>query len=162
MLVSVKLEPPLGAADSVVAPALMISIPHTLLQQVSSFVLTLYLGTFLGQTFCVLHASHVGPGMDSSAVHAPSSMATHVSPSTPVQVLSSMAAHSPSHHGEHSGPIAPDHTSMCAAIACASALTATPDHDLEPMNRVSPAHVAYLAQRIPPDAEMVPPPPRLG
>ncbi len=156
------MEPPLGAADSVVAPALMISIPHTLLQQVSSCVLTLYLGAFLGQTFCALHTSHVGSGMDGSAAHAPSSMATHASPSTPVQALSLTVAHSPSHHGEHSDAPAPDHTSMCAAIACASALTATPDHDLEPMNRVSHAHVAYLGGTVPPDAEMVPPPPRLG
>ena len=182
MLVHVKLEPPLGPADSVVASALMISIPHTLLQRATLIVLALYVGAFLGQTLCVLHTSHVeslmGSGMDGSAAHASSSMATHASSSmmthtwasmathpslaTAVHAPSSMAALNPSQHGEHLGAPGPDHTGVCAAVSCASGLTATPDDDLGLMNQVSHAHVAYLGGTMPPDAEMVPPPPRLG
>ena len=157
-----KLEPPLGVADSVVAPSLMISVPHTLLQQVSSIVLTLYLGAFLGQTFCVLPTSHVGYGMGGSAAHASSSMATHASPPTATYASSSMAAHSPSQHGEHSGAQGPNHAGMCSVMACGSAVTTTPDDGFGPLGRFSGAQVAYLGGRLPPDAEMVPPPPRLG
>ncbi len=152
----------------------MISIPDTLLQGATSIMLALYVGAFLNQAVCVLHASHVeapmASSMDASAAHASSSMATHTSssmaihasPSVAVGAPSSMTVLHPSQHGEHSGAPDPDHSGVCAAVSCASALTATTYQDLEPMNRVSPAHVAYLGQRIPPDAEMVPPPPRLG
>ena len=65
----------------------MIFIPDTVLQRSTSIVLMLYVGAFLGQALCVLHASHgesrTGAGMDHPAVHA----------------SSSMAAHSPSQHG---------------------------------------------------------------
>ena len=79
-----------------------------------------------------------------------------------VHAPSSMAALSPSQHGEHSDTPGPDHTGMCAAVSCTSALTATRDHDIGPMNRVSPAQVAYLGGTMSPDVEMVPPPPCLA
>ena len=169
-----KLEPLLGVADSVVAPSLTISIPHTLLQQATSIVLALYVGAFLGQALCVLDTSHVeslmGSGMDGSAAHASSSMATHessstathASPPTATYASSSMAAHSPSQHGEHSGAQGPNHAGMCSVMACGSAVTTTPDDGFGPLGRFSGAQVAYLGGRLPPDAEMVPPPPRLG
>ena len=169
-----KLEPPLGVADSVVAPSLMISMPHTLLQRATSIVLALYVGAFLGQALCVLHTSHVeslmGSGMDGSAAHASSSMethasssmASHASPATATYASSSMAAHSPSQHGEHSGAPGPNHAGMCAVMACGSAVTTTPDDGFGPLGRFLGAQVVYLGGRMPPDAEMVPPPPRLG
>ena len=169
-----KLERPLGVADTVVAPSLMISIPHTPLQGATSIVLALYVGAFLGQALCVLHTSHVeslmGSGIDGSAAHASSStethasstMATHASPRTATYVSSSMAAHSPSQHGEHSGAPGPNHAGMCAVTACGSAVTTTPDDGFGPLSRFSGSRVAYLGGRMPPDGEMVPPPPRLG
>ncbi len=146
MLVQVKLEPPLGVADNVVAPVSMISAPDTPLRRASSIVLALYVGAFLGQAFCVLHSSHVEFGMGSS-------MATHAS---------STAAVGPFQHGEHSGASGPAHTGVCGAASCASALTATPYHDPGPADPVSHSYLAYLGGKVPPDAEMAPPPPRLG
>ena len=135
----------------------MISIPHTPLQRTTSIVLALYVGAFLGQALCVLPTSHVeslmGSGMDGSAVHASSSMETHAS---------SMGALDPAQHDEHSGASGPAHTGVCGAASCASALTATPYHDPGPVDPVSYSYVAYLGGKVPPDAEMVPPPPRLG
>ena len=169
-----KLERPLGVADSVVAPSLMISIPHTPLQRATSIVLVLYVGAFLGQALCVLHTSHVeslmGSGMDGSAVHASSSMethesssmTTHTSPPMATYTSSSLAAHSPFQHGEHSGAPGPNHAGMCAVMACGSAVTTTPDDGFGPLGRFSGSQVAYLGGRTSPDAEMVPPPPRLG
>jgi len=174
MLVQMKLERPPGVADSVVGPSLMISIPHTPLQGATSIVLALYVGAFLGQALCVLDTSHVeslmGSGMDGSAAHASSSMATHASssmathasPPTATYASSSMAAHSPSQHGEHSGAPGPNHSGLCAVMACGSAVTTTPDDGLGPLSRFSGAQVAYLSGRMPPEPEMVPPPPRLG
>ncbi len=141
---------PLGIAQSVVAPAQMISIPDTVLQRATSIVLVLYVGAFLGQALCVLHASHVesrmGAGMDRPAAHA----------------SASMAEHGPSQHGEHSGTPGENHSGTCAMVACASGITVTREHGLGPSDRVSIAQVAYLGGMMPPDAEMVPPPPRLG
>ena len=128
----------------------MIFIPDTVLLRSTSIVLTLYVGAFLGQAPCVLHASHgespMRAGMDHPAVHA----------------SSSTAAHSPSQHGEHPGPPAENHSGGCAVVACGSAITATLDHGLEPLSRLSNDHVAYLGGITRPDAETVPPPPRLG
>jgi len=156
MLVQVKLEPPLGVADNVVAPVSMISVPDTPFRRASSIVLALYVGAFLGQAFCVLHSSHVesgmGAGMD-AAGHVSSSVATHAS---------SAAALGPFQHDEHSGASGPAHTGLCGAASCASALTATPYHDPGPADPVSHSYLAYLGGKVPPDAEMVPPPPRLG
>jgi len=45
---------------------------------------------------------------------------------------------------------------------CASVITANPDHDLVLKQGISNVHVAYLGEVMPPDAEMVLPPPRLG
>jgi hypothetical protein len=146
MLVQMKLEPPLGVADNVVAPISMISVPDTPLRRASSIVLALYVGAFLGQAFCVLHSSHVESGMGSS-------VATHAF---------STAAVGPFQHGEHSGASGPAHTGVCGAASCASALTATPRHDPGPVDPVSYSYVAYLGGKVPPEAEMVPPPPRLG
>ena len=161
-----KLERPLGVADSVVAPSLMISIPHTPLQRATSIVLVLYVGAFLGQALCVLHTSHgeslMGSGMDGSAAHASSSMATHASPPMATFTSSSLAAHSPFQHGEHSGVPGPNHAGLCAVMACGSAVTTTPDDGFGPLSRFSGAQVAYLSGRMPPEPEMVPPPPRLG
>ena len=128
----------------------MISIPDTLRQRVTSIVLALYVGAFLGQALCVLLESQV----ESTATHASSSTVAHASPS--------MATHNPSQHAEHSGAPEPGHTLVCASAACASALTATADLGLEPLNRVSHAQVAYIGEKPAPDAEAVSPPPRLG
>ena len=184
MLVYLKLQLPLSFADSDVVPARMISIPDIVLQRAASIVLALYVGAFLGSTFCVLHTSHAQSGMGGPATHVSSEMATHVSSSVAPHTSSSMATHTsssmtthtssstqvhatswatgpaPSH--QHSGTTGPAHTGVCAAVSCASAVTATPFDDLGPMNRVSRAQVAYFAGTVPPDAEMVPPPPRLG
>lgn len=131
-------------------PALMILIPDTVLQRATSIVLVLYVGAFFGQAFCALHASHVesrmGAGMDRPAAHA----------------SASMAERSPSPHGEHSGPPGKNHSGACALVACAPAITATCEHGLGPIDRVPIAQVAYLGGMMPPDAEMLPPPPRLG
>ena len=166
MLVQMKLERPPGVADNVVAPSLMISIPHTPLQRTTSVVLALYVGALLGQALCVLHTSHVeslmGSGMGGSFANASSAMETHASPPTATYASSSMAAHSPSQHGEHSGAPGPNHSGMCAVMACGSAVTTAPDEGFAPLSRFSGAQVAYLGGRMPPDAEMVPPPPRLG
>ena len=154
----------------------MISIPDTLLQRAASIVLALYVGAFLGSSFCVLHASHSQSGMggptthvsssvvthtsSSMATHTSSSMTTHTSSSTEVHAISWGAGPDPSH--QHSGPTGPAHSGVCAAVSCASALTATSFEDLGPMNRVSRAQVAYFVGTVSPDVEMVLPPPRLG
>ena len=123
----------------------MILIPDTVLQRATSIVLVLYAGAFLGQALCVLHASHVECRMGPTA---------HAS--------ASMAEHGPSQHGEHSGTPGGNHSGECAMVACASGITVTREHGLGPVDRVSIAQVAYLGGMMPPDAEMVPPPPRLG
>ncbi len=157
MLVQVKLEPPLGVADNVVAPVSMISVLDTPLHRASSIVLALYVGAFLGQAFCVLHSSHVESGMassmDGSAAHVSSSVAAHAS---------STAGLGPFQHGEHSDASGPAHSGVCGAASCASALTARPYHDPGPVDPVSHSYLAYLGGKVPPDVEMVPPPPRLG
>ncbi len=156
MLVQMKLEPPLGVADNVVAPVSMISIPDTPLRRASSIVLVLYAGAFLGQAFCVLHSSHAEFGMASHAssveTHA-SSVATHAS---------STAAVGSVQHGEHSGGSGPAHAGVCGAASCASAVTAATYHEPGPVDPVSHSYLAYLGGKVPPDVEMVPPPPRLG
>ncbi len=138
----------------------MISIPDPALQRAALIVLLLYVGAFLGSSFCVLHTSHTQSGMNGPATHVSSAMATHVSSSTEAHAPSLGAGPDPS--PQHSGTTGPAHTGVCAAVSCASAITATPVDDLGPMNRVSRAQVAYFTGTVPPDAEMVLPPPRLG
>ena len=154
----------------------MISIPDPVLQRAALIVLLLYVGAFLGSSFCVLHTSHTQSGMNGPATHVSSSvatptssaMATHTSSAMTTPVSSSTEAHAPSLGAgpdpsqQHSGTTGPAHTGVCAAVSCASAITATPVDDLGPMNRVSRAQVAYFTGTVPPDAEMVLPPPRLG
>ena len=159
---------------SVVAMAWMIFKPDAPLRRATSIVLALYVGAILGQVLCVLPAadmeSPMGAGLDGIAAHASSSMGAHASSPTAVHTSSSRATHSPSqdgdhrgeHHGEHPGTRGPSHSGACAVVACASAITATAEHGLGPTARVFVAHVAYLGGMMPPDAEMVPPPPRLG
>ena len=129
----------------------MIFIPEAPLHRATSIVLALYVGAILGQVLCVLPMSDIespmGAGLDGFGAHASSSMAAHVS--------SSMAH-------EHAGTRGPDHSGACAVVACTSAITATPEHGLGPIDRVFVAHVAYLGGMVPSDTEMVPPPPRLG
>ena len=178
------MEPPLGFADSNVVPARMISIPDPALQRAALIVLLLYVGAFLGSSFCVLHTSHTQSGMNGPATHVSSAMATHVSSSVATHTSSAMATHTssamtthvsssteahapswgagPDPSPQHSGTTGPAHTGVCAAVSCASAITATHSFDLGPMNRVSRAQVAYFTGTVPPDAEMVLPPPRLG
>ena len=149
---------PLGVADSDVVPASMTFVPDTLRQRTALTVLTLYAGAFLGQALCVLHPSdmesHMGTAMEGPATRAPSSVAMPAS--------SSVAAHSPSQHGGHSGAPGPNHSGVCAVMACGSAVTTTLDDDLGPLSRASSAQVAYLGGAASPEAEMIPPPPRLG
>ncbi len=123
----------------------MISVPDTLHQRVTSAVLCLYIGAFLSQALCVLHASNVESGMDGPpAVHALAPMANHGSS-----------------HSEHSDATGHDHSGGCAVVACGSAITAA-DHNLGPVDQVSKIGGVYHGGTIPPDTEMVPPPPRLG
>ena len=144
----------------------MIFIPEAPLHRATSIVLALYVGAILGQTVCVLPASdmesRMGAGLDGFAARPSSSMATHGSPPTAVHASSSRATHGVSQHGVHPGSRGPDHSGACAVVACTSAVTATPEHGLGPIDRVFVAHVAYLDRMMPPDTEMVPPPPRLG
>ena len=152
----------------------MIFIPEAPLHRATSIVLALYVGAILGQVLCVLPMSDMesplGAGLDGFGAHSSSSMANHVSssmanhgsPPTAVHESSSRASHGPSQHGEHAGRRGPDHSGACAVVACTSAITATPEHGVGPIDRVFVAHVAYLGGVIPPDTEMVPPPPRLG
>lgn len=136
----------------------MIFMPDTVLQRATSILLVLYVGAFLGQALCVLHGTHVDSrtdaGMDRPTADASSSTTHHASPS--------MAAHSPSQHGEHPGTPGRHHSGACGAVACGSAITAMIDHSLHPMSQVSNNRVAYLRGMMPPDTETVPPPPRLG
>ena len=136
----------------------MIFIQKAPLRRATSIVLALYVGAILGQVLCVLPAADMesprGAGLDGIAAHASSSRATH----NPSQD----GDHRGDHHGEHPGTRGPSHLGACAVVACASALTATAEHGLGPTARVFVAHVAYLGGMMPPDAEMVPPPPRLG
>ena len=156
---------PLGVADSDVVPASMTFVPDTLRQRTALTVLTLYAGAFLAQALCVLHPSdmesHMGTAMEGPATHAPSSMAMPASSSVAVPASFSMAAHSPSQHGGHSGA-GPNHSGVCAVMACGSAVTTTLDDSLGPVSGISTAQVAYLGGAAPPEAEMIPPPPRLG
>ena len=154
----------------------MISIPDPALQRAALIVLLLYVGAFLGSFSCVLHTSHTQSGMNGPATHLSSAMATHVSSWVATHTSSAMATHvsssteahapswgaGPDPSQQHSGTTGPAHTGVCAAVSCASAVTATPSCDLGPMNRVSRAQVAYFTGTVPPDAEMVLPPPRLG
>lgn len=144
----------------------MIFIPEAPLHRATSIVLALYAGAILGQAFCVLHASaeatRMGASPDGFAPHALSSMVTQGSPASAVHTSSSRATHSPAQHDEHPGRRGSDHSGMCAVATCASAVTTTPDHGLALNQGVSSVHVAYLGETLPPDAEMVLPPPRLG
>ena len=170
----------------------MISIPDPALQRAALIVLLLYVGDFLGSSFCVLHTSHTQSGMNGPATHVSSAMLTHGSSSVATHTSSAMATHTssamathtssamtthvssstearapslgagPDPSPQHSGTTGPAHTGVCAAVSCASAITATPVDDLGPMNRVSRAQVAYFTGTVPPDAEVVLPPPRLG
>jgi hypothetical protein len=139
----------------------MVLMSDTVLQRVTSVVLTLYVGAFFTQALCVLHSSHMGAGVEDHPV-------THASPSTTAPsssttaLSSSMAAHNASQHGEHSGAHGESHSGVCAVVACASAMTAGSDYGPGLMSRVSNPSVAYLGSTLPPEAEMVPPPPRLG
>ncbi len=153
---------PLRVADSYVVPARMISIPDTLLQRAALIVLTLYAGAFLGQTLCVLHSSHTDSAhQEDLPAHAPLSMAAHMS-LTATDVSSSMVADSPSQHGEHSDSPGQNHSGACAVVACGSAITVAPDLGLPAMSRFSNPLRAYQDRMMPPEAEMVSPPPRLG
>lgn len=144
----------------------MTFLPDTVLQRTTSIVLVLYLGVFLGQSLCALHGSHrefpMEAAMDRPNAPTSFSVATHTLASKEAHASSSFAAPGPSQHGEHSGAAGHDHSDTCAVVACAPGVTATREHGLAPMNRVSSAHVAYLGGTMPPDAEMVLPPPRLG
>ena len=136
----------------------MIPIPETVLQRVTSVVLVLYVGAFIGQAFCVLHSSPMGAGMEGHSV-------AHASPSMAVSSSSkamSPSAHSPSQHAEYSGGPGEIHSGMCAGVAWGSAIKTTADHGLGLMSRVSNTSAAYIGGMMPPDVEMVPPPPRLG
>ncbi len=161
-----ELPLPVRVTYSVAATAQMIFIPEAPLHRATSIVLALYAGAILGQAFCVLHASDAATRMGASpndfAPHAMSSMATYGSPPTVVHTSSSRATHNPSQHGEHPGRRGPEHSGTCTVAACASVVTTTPDHGLVLTQGVSNVHVAYLGEMTPPDAEMVPPPPRLG
>ncbi len=150
----------------------MIFIPEAPLHRATSIVLALYVGTILGPTLCVLHASdmesRMAAGLDGLAAHASSSMATHGSVATHgllatvAHASSSSAVHSPSQHGEHTGTRGADHSGECAVVTCASAIAATLDYGLQPMHEVSNPYVAYIVGTTAPDSEMVLPPPRLG
>ena len=140
----------------------MIFIRDTQLQRSASIVLFLYAGAFLGQARCALHGSHMEASMKRPVAQDPSSMANHAPLSTVVHPAISVAAHNPSQPGEHSSAPGENHSGACAVAVYGSAVTAISHHGLEPMGRVSIAHVAYLGGMTPPDAEMVPPPPRLG
>ena len=128
----------------------MIFILDAVLKRASSIMLVFFVGAFLGQAVCVLHVPHVesrmGAGMDHPTAQA--------SPS--------MAVHGQSQHGEHSSAPGQDQSGACAVFACASAMAVDADHGFEPLNSVLGVHVAYLGGMTPTDAEMVPPPPRLG
>ncbi len=136
------------------------------LHRATSIVLALYVGAIVGPALCVLHASdmesRMAAGLDGFTAHGSSSMATHESPPTALHASLSSATFCSSQHGEHPGARGPDHSGACAVVACTSAITATPEHGVGQIDRVFVAHVAYLGGVIPPDAEMVPPPPRLG
>lgn len=120
------------------------------LKRASAIMLVFFVWAFLGQAVCALHASHLGFPMGAGMDHPTA------------QASASMTAHGQSQHGERSSAPGQDHSGACAFVACASAITATPDHGPEPMNEVFNTQVAYLGGMTPPDAEMVPPPPRLG
>ena len=141
---------------------MLILMSDTVLQRVTSVVLTLYVGAFFAQAFCVLHSSHMGSSEVEGhpIAHASPSMTAPSSSTTALS--SSMAAHGPAQHGEHSGAHGESHSGICAVVACASAMTATSDYGPGPMSRLSNASVAYLGSATRPEAEMIPPPPRLG
>jgi hypothetical protein len=128
----------------------MIFIPDTLLQRAASIMLLLYVGAFLGQALCVLPTSHMESRIE---VGVDINMEVGGNAS---------AAHAASQHGEHSGPPEQSHSGACAVVACASAVTTTPDHSFARMSRVSTPVVAYADGTMPPEAEMVLPPPRLS
>jgi hypothetical protein len=140
--------------------------PDHVLKRTTSIVLALYVGAFLGQALCAFHVSDVesqmAAGPNGFAPHAMSSMATYGSPPAVVHTSSWRATHDPSQHGEHPGRQGPEHSGACAVVACASAVTTTSDYGLVLTQGVSSAHMAYLGEMLPPDAEMVLPPPRLG
>ena len=160
----------------------MIFIPEAPLHRATSIVLALYVGAIVGPALCVLHASdmdsQMGAGLDGFAghassstaaggapptgVHASSSMATHGSPPAVVHAPPSMAVHDTSQHGAHTDASGEDHSGVCAVGACGSAVAAQPDHGLESMTRFSNPRVAYSDGTMPPEAETVLPPPRLG
>ena len=140
----------------------MIFIRDTQLQRSASIVLFLYAGAFLGQARCVLQRSHMEASMERSVGHAPSSMVKHAPLSTVANTATSVAAYHPSQPDERSSAPGENRSGACAVVACGSAVTAISQHGLEPMGRVSIAHLAYLGGMTPPDVEMVPPPPRLG
>jgi len=89
-------------------------------------------------------------------------MAIHESPSQAPQAPLSMMAHNSSELAGHSHGTAQIHSGACAVLACAVAITTSPDHGFRPMNRVSKNSVAYLGNIGPPDEKMVPSPPRFG
>jgi len=128
----------------------MIFIQDAVLERASAIMLALYIGAFLGQAVCALPASHLQSRMGAGMDHPTG------------QLSASMATHGQAQNGGHSSAPGQDHSGACAFVACASAITATPDHGPEPMNEVFNTQVAYLGGMTPPDAEMVPPPPRFG
>ncbi len=141
----------------------MIFLPDTPRQRTALTVLTLYAGAFLGQALCVLHPSELHPSdMESQMGTAMEGHEAHGSASMAMPASSSVAAHSPSQHGGHSGAPGPNHSGVCAVMACGSAVTTTLDDSLGPVSGISTAQVAYLGGAAPPEAEMIPPPPRLG
>jgi hypothetical protein len=170
----------LRVAQSLVPRTQMIFIPDSVLQRVTSIVLVLYVGAFLGQALCALHESHgesrTGAGAHGASTHAAtthyasasmvvshgSMVFFHGSNSTGAHVSASMTANDQPHQGAHSSSHGQDHSGACSEVACASGVTATSDHGLAQMNAVSSARVAYRGGMMPPDAEMVPPPPRLS
>ena len=128
----------------------MIFIQDAVLERASAIMLVLYIGAFLGQAVCALHASHLESPMGAGMDHP---MA---------QASTAMTAHGQSQQGEHSSAPGQVHSGACAVFACASAMAVDADHGFEPLNSVLGVHVAYLGGMTPTDAEMVPPPPRLG
>jgi hypothetical protein len=131
---------PDNVSDGAVAPNKMTFRPNTPLHRSAVIVLALYAGAFFGQIFCVLPMSHV---------------------ESRLQVRGELpAAYAASQHGQHSGAPGHDHSGVCAVVACGSAVVTTPDHGLAPTGRLSIPQVAYAHGTIPPEPDLVLPPPR--
>ena len=128
----------------------MILKSDAVLKRASAIMLVFFVWAFLGQAVCALHASHLGFPMGAGMDHPTA------------QASASMPAHGQSQHGEHPSAPGESHSGACAQGACGSAVTATAYHGIEAMSRDSNNRVPYLGGIVPPEAEMIPPPPRLG